>query len=184
MNPDANPDAHNSLPSASPPATAAWRDVLVVDDVKEITEFVARLVRHARGVQVNLTTETDPAKARDLVGMQRFDVIISDFRMPNVDGVEVLRAGKKFNPEGRRILMTGYNEIPASMERLREADIDAYIQKPLRSQDLLLLLLDFMNGNEQVIRACRSQARELELMAQREETAAGGPSVPGPAASN
>ena len=149
------------------------REILIVDDVPEILDFFKGLSRRLNGLSVHVTTENNSARALDAVKAQKFDVIVSDYRMRQVDGVEVLQAAREHHPAGHRILMTGYNEIPTSLDRIRAAGVDAYIQKPLKSHDLLLLLLDFLHGNEAAIAACRGHARELEAIASREEQAFG-----------
>jgi response regulator RpfG family c-di-GMP phosphodiesterase len=93
--------------------------------------------------------------------------------MRQVDGVEVLQAAHDANPQGRRILMTGYNEVPTEIARIQAARIDAYVQKPLKSPDLLQLMLDFLQGNPETIRACQAHARELEASALQEATGLG-----------
>lgn len=145
------------------------REILVVDDLPEIGDFFKALMRRLREFDIHLHTEVDSARALETVRQRPFDLVVSDFRMRQVDGVEVLRAAYEKNPRGCRILMTGYNEIPTSMDRIREAQIDAYIQKPLKSQDLLLLIFDFLNGNQEAIESSRRYAREMESMGAREE---------------
>ena len=151
------------------------REVLVVDDLPEIGDFFKALIRRLREFDIHLHTEINSARALEMVRAKPFDLVVSDFRMRQVDGVEVLRAAYEKHPRGCRILMTGYNEIPASMERIREAYIDAYIQKPLKSQDLLLLIFDFLNGNKEAIEASRRYAREMEAMGAREEAQGSSP---------
>ena len=151
----------------SPPTKV--REVLVVDDLPEIGDFFKALIRRLREFDIHLHTEVNSARALDMVRQRPFDLVVSDFRMRQVDGVEVLRAAYEKNPRGGRILMTGYNEIPTSMDRIREANIDAYIQKPLKSQDLLLLIFDFLTGNQEAIESSRRYAREMESMGAREE---------------
>lgn len=150
------------------------REVLVVDDLPEIGDFFRALMRRMREFDIKLTTEANSERALELVRANRYDLIISDFRMRQVDGIEVLTAARQQNADGLRVLMTGYNEIPTSMERIKEARIDAYVQKPLRSQDILLLIFDFLNGNRSAIDACRQEARELETMGSHENHPAGG----------
>jgi DNA-binding NtrC family response regulator len=164
------PDA-SSLPSSSGVAKPSGkvREILVVDDLPEIGDFFKSLMRRLREFDIHLVTEVNSARALEMVRERPFDLVVSDFRMRQVDGVDVLRAAYERNPKGCRILMTGYNEIPASMDRIREAQIDAYIQKPLKSQDLLLLIFDFLNGNAEAIESSRRYAREMETMGAREE---------------
>lgn len=155
--------------SASGATGSPPRRVLVVDDLREIADFFDALSRRMAGHGVALTTETDSAKALEMLRRDRYDLVVSDFRMRDVDGVEVLKAAHAANPAGHRVLMTGYNEIPTPIARIREARVDAYLQKPLRSQDLMLLMLDLLNENEAVLDVCRQRARELESVGAREE---------------
>lgn len=159
------------MDTSAPLRTAPRREILVVDDLPEIGEFFRALMRRLREFDVHLTTEIDSERALRLVAENRYDLVVSDFRMRQVDGVQVLTQARQTNPNGRRILMTGYNEIPASVERIREASVDAYIQKPLKSQDLLLLIIDFLHGNPETLEACRAHARDLESMGSREDAA-------------
>ncbi|HEX2021171.1 MAG TPA: response regulator [Candidatus Thermoplasmatota archaeon] len=143
--------------------------LLVADDIPEIGELFTDLLERLRGFDVQLTTEADSRAALELARTRPFDVVVSDFRMGEVDGVEVLRAARLANPSGRRVLMTGYQEIPAPMSRIREANVDAYLQKPLRGRDLLVLLGDLLRADPDVLEACRREARRVEAMGLREE---------------
>jgi DNA-binding NtrC family response regulator len=145
------------------------REVLVVDDVPEILELFQGLLRRVRRYYVKTTTEVNSQRALELVSQRKFDLVVSDFRMRQVDGIEVLRAAYQANPEGRRVLMTGYNEVPTSLERIRSASVDAYIQKPLKSQDLLILLDAFLANDTEAIKTARAHAREVEATATLEE---------------
>lgn len=165
-----NPPAAPETSSARPYGTAAKaREVLVVDDLPEIGDFFKALIRRLREFDIHLITEVNSQRALDMVKEKKFDLVVSDFRMRQVDGVEVLRAAYDCHPRGGRILMTGYNEIPTSIDRIREAHVDAYIQKPLKSQDLLLLIFDFLNENAEAIDSYRRYAREMESLGAREE---------------
>jgi DNA-binding NtrC family response regulator len=167
------PDATVPMTTPAPAARGKVREVLVVDDLPEIGDFFKALIRRLREFDIHLTTEVNSARALEMVSERPFDLVVSDFRMRQVDGIEVLRAAYDKNPRGLRILMTGYNEIPTSVDRIRAARVDAYIQKPLKSQDLLLLIFDFLNGNVEAIESCRRYAREMETLGAREEAEGG-----------
>lgn len=153
--------------SQEPPAR-----ILVVDDVPEICQIFRDLRSRIREPGLQLLTEVNSQRAHDLLARERFDVVVSDYRMREVDGVEVLKAARATNPAGYRVLMTGYNEIPTTLERVREAGVDAYVQKPLRAQELLLLLLGFLHRDPRHVEECRAHAREIEALAQVAEDAA------------
>ena len=145
--------------------------VLVVDDLPEICAFFRDVRRRIRGVDVAMETETNSQRAIERLQTEAFDLVVSDFRMREANGIDVLRAARRRNPGGHRVLMTGYNEVPAPMDHIQEAEVDAYIQKPLEAQELLLILLSFLHGDARSIGELREHARELERVARHEETA-------------
>lgn len=151
---------------------------LVVDDIPEICEMYRAIFRRLRGIDVDLTIETDPVEAIRKVRADPYDLVVSDFRMKGADGVDVLTAAREENPGGRRVLMTGYNEIPTTIDRIRLARIDAYLQKPLKTQDLLIMLSDLLHGDQESLALYRTHASELEQIAQREEQPRGSDTSP------
>jgi len=152
-------------PTPANPAAApegAVQRILVVDDLPEICMIFKDVHRRIRHLKVELHTETNSKRAQELAQTEDFDLVVSDFRMKQVDGLEVLKAASRRNPKGRRVLMTGYNEIPTSIDRIREAHVDAYVQKPLHVQEILLLLLGMLQNDARFIDERRKHARELE----------------------
>jgi two-component system response regulator HydG len=147
----------------------AQRRVLVVDDLPEIARFFEALGKRMAPFDVTVDTQTDGRRALDMIAKVRYDLVVSDFRLGEVDGLDVLTCARRASPKARRVLMTGYNEVPATMERILEARVDAYMQKPLQAQDVMLLLLELLTGNESTLNACRARARELESIGTREE---------------
>lgn len=111
-----------------------------MDDVPEILAFFQRLAATFRARPIEVTTLSDPTKALELVKNRPFDVVVTDFRMPLVNGVEILIAARGKNPEGRRVLMTGYNEIPITDAEMRSADIQAHLKKPMKASYLMEFL--------------------------------------------
>lgn len=160
------------MESSPPPATsqqAEPKHVLVVDDIPEICNMYRAVFRRVRAPEVALEVETDPEEAIRKIRMGHYDLVVSDFRMRGSDGVDVLTAAREHYPDGRRVLMTGYNEIPTSIDRIRSARIDAYLQKPLKTQDLLIMMNDLLRNDKEAVAAYRAQAEELEQVALREE---------------
>lgn len=135
------------------------KTLLVVDDVPEILRFFERFCATYRTSPVTLTTLDDPTKALAVVATTPFDVVITDFRMPHVSGTRVLAAARRRNPEGRRVLMTGYNEIPATEDEMRDAGINGKLKKPVRPAYLA-----------EFLQACLSDdPRALDAMPVQEE---------------
>lgn len=120
--------------------------ILVVDDVAEIGVFFARTATAFRVPGVEVRSETDPAAAMEILGHERFDVVVSDFRMPEIDGIVVLRRAFETNPGGKRVLMTGYNEVPATKAEVDAAHLSAILKKPVRALHLGAFLRACTNG--------------------------------------
>lgn len=158
-----------SATSPAPQAAQTKLRALVVDDVPEICGMYQSIFKRIRGLDVELTIETDPAAAIERLREGTFDVVVSDFRMKGGDGIDVLTAARSANPQGRRVLMTGYNEVPTSIERIRSARVDAYLQKPLKTQDLLILVGHLLKNDPEALAPYREHAGEIEQVALREE---------------
>lgn len=139
--------------------------LLLVDDVPQVSTFLAELARRLPGPRVNVRACSDAREARRILETEPIDVVITDYRMPHVNGVDLLVHARKHRPHARRILITGYNEIPEQRERLVEASVDAYLHKPVPAQDGILLLRAAFSEDPAAMDAYRTQARTLERAA-------------------
>jgi DNA-binding NtrC family response regulator len=75
------------------------------------------------------------SEAIDLLEEQNFDLVISDYRMPEKDGLEVLRRARRLDEEAVVIVMTAYGTVDHAVEVMREGAYD-YVQKPFNLEDL------------------------------------------------
>ncbi len=116
--------------------------ILVVDDEKSIRDSL-NMVLSDEGYEVK--SAADGAEALTLINDDNFDVIISDIKMPNVDGMELLDRSSKISPETFYIIMTAYASVNTAVEALRHGAFD-YLIKPVEFDDLLIRvnrLLDY-----------------------------------------
>jgi response regulator RpfG family c-di-GMP phosphodiesterase len=118
---------------AGPDADDAFR-VLCVDDEPNILNALRRLLR-TEGYHV-LTAGSGP-EALALLEQTPVDVVISDMRMPEMDGVRLLAEVKTRAPETARILLTAHADVGATIAAINEGEIYRYIAKPW--DDTLLL---------------------------------------------
>lgn len=114
--------------------------ILIVDDVPEILEFFARVASAFRTRPVEIVTTSDPAWALGSLDERSYDVVVSDYRMPRVNGIDVLRRARATNPQGRRVLMTGYNEVPATFAEIEAAGLSARLKKPVNAASFVEFL--------------------------------------------
>ncbi len=93
----------------------------------------------AQGHEV--VTAEDGQEAVDKLAAGRFDVVVTDLKMPKLDGIELLKRIKE-SPAGREIeviMMTAYGSIPVAVEAIKLGAFD-FLTKPFRNEDMFPLL--------------------------------------------
>ena len=114
------------------PAVRPVPNVLVVDDEKTVCNSCKKiLTREGYKVDVALSGE----EALNKVQGNRFDAVIADWKMPEIDGLEVARRIKKENPNIAVILITGYPSVETSIQAMRSGVSD-YVPKPFTPEEL------------------------------------------------
>jgi two-component system, NtrC family, response regulator PilR len=111
--------------------------VLIVDDEQSMREWM-RILFQRDGFEVLLAE--DGAKARDLIAREYVDVILTDIRMPRVDGLQLLDCTKELAPDSIVIMMTAhFSRDSDEWRRAREAGAAALFEKPFRDINLVTL---------------------------------------------
>lgn len=116
--------------------------ILVVDDEKAIRDSL-NMILSDEGYAVS--SAADGEEALNLINKDDFDIVITDIKMPNVDGMELLSKGAKNSPSTFFIIMTAYASVNTAVEALRYGAYD-YIIKPVEFDDLIMRvkrLLDY-----------------------------------------
>jgi two-component system response regulator PilR (NtrC family) len=115
--------------------TAAAGDsarILVVDDERSMREMLAILLKR-EGHQVSVAE--NGRGAIDLLNHQAFDLVVSDARMPDVDGLEVLRHARSINPSVIAIMVTAYGS-PDLLRGVAQLGVNDYVEKPFNTEVL------------------------------------------------
>ena len=111
--------------------------VLIVDDERTTAEL---LVRGLQEAEFDAVSETDPEVALDRLKRDTFDVLITDLRMPRIDGIEVIRRAHAIRPACEVLLITAYATVDTARKALKLGAAD-YITKPFSlKRDLIPLL--------------------------------------------
>lgn len=116
-------------------SVAARATVLCVDDEISILKSLQRMLM-AAGFDV--VTVTGGEQGLLLLEKQEFAVIISDMRMPGMTGAEFLRCAAERCPDSQRLLLTGYADIDSTIMAINQGQIQRYIQKPWRNEELIV----------------------------------------------
>lgn len=116
---------------------ASKRLVAVVDDEMDITVLFRDALETIKGISI--FTFTDPKMALEHFEMNNeyYVLIISDFRMPGLNGTELLKKMKDTNPSVRTILMTAFEVNDVNFrEYIKQNIINSFLQKPIKLKDL------------------------------------------------
>ena len=116
---------------------ASKRLVAVVDDEMDITVLFRDALETIKGISI--FTFTDPKMALEHFKMNNeyYVLIISDFRMPGLNGTELLKKMKDTNPSVRTILMTAFEVNDVNFrEYIKQNIINSFLQKPIKLKDL------------------------------------------------
>jgi serine/threonine-protein kinase len=106
--------------------------VLFVDDEERILAGLRSLFRQDYNVFISDT----PEDALELVKRHDIQIIVSDQRMPNMTGVELLRQVKEAAPQVVRILLTGYSDLAALVGSINQGEIFRFVKKPWDNDEL------------------------------------------------
>ncbi|MBI1910779.1 MAG: response regulator [Deltaproteobacteria bacterium] len=107
--------------------------ILFVDDEKNILNSLVRLFRREG---YNILTAEGGHEALELIARNKVDLVISDHRMPVMDGVEFLSKVKESSPDTIRFMLTGYAELKAVMAAINKGEVYRYITKPWNDEEL------------------------------------------------
>ena len=122
--------------------------VLLVDDEKDFIEALGERMAN-RGMNVSTPTSAKDAVTR--VKEESFDAIVLDLQMPEMDGIEALKAIKKINPDMQVILLTGHATVEKGIEAMKlgamdliekPADIEAIAEKIKKAQANKMILVE------------------------------------------
>jgi DNA-binding NtrC family response regulator len=110
--------------------------ILLVDDEPEILFSLRGLLRR----EFDLHTAESGAEALDVLHRQPVHVIMTDQRMPQMTGVELLTRARGDCPEAIRIIFTGYADIKAVIDAVNRGQIYRYLTKPWDPDELVAVL--------------------------------------------
>lgn len=113
--------------------------VLCVDDEPHVVDAIRRVARQGFAVR----TANSGAEGLEIMESSGpFAVVMSDMRMPQMNGAEFLKRARKLAPDTTRILLTGHAEIDAAVKAINEGGIFRFLLKPCPREQLLQALAD------------------------------------------
>ncbi len=117
--------------------TSKRATLLLVDDDEHVRRALRRVLRRT---QHEILDAPDAAVGLELLSRQPVNVVVSDYRMPGMSGVEFLRLVKERYPQIQRVLLTGQADTSAIEEAVNQSEIFRFIWKPWDDSHLLLTI--------------------------------------------
>ena len=108
------------------------RKILIVDDEPDALENCRRILSR---LQYECLIECDPLRAVDVLERERPGLVLTDLRMPGLDGIGVLNAAKQLDPGVQVVLLTAYSSVQTAVTSMRQGAFD-YLTKPFSSAQL------------------------------------------------
>ena len=139
--------------------------LLLVDDEPSILSALRRLLRPA-GYKIH-TAESGMA-GLEILEREAIDLVISDMRMPEMDGAKFLEQVRNRWPETIRILLTGYADVTSTIAAINRGEIYRYISKPWDDNDLALIVREALerrrlqSENTRLLALTQAQNDELK----------------------
>lgn len=149
--------------------------IMLLDDEPLVLAALVRTIRqHLGDDKVTVTPFTDPFEALAQVQIHHFDVALSDFRMPKMDGVDFLFAVRELSPDTVRIVLSGLTDFSTVSHAISQAQIFRYIAKPWETDDLVASLQAAMAEHDSKLeqKNLAERQRQLESGLSEEEVAA------------
>lgn len=137
--------------------------VLLVDDEPDIRESL-KLLLEASLENIEVATAESGAIALDTLSRRNIDLIITDYKMPGMNGLEFLGRAQRIAPKVPRILVTAFPDLEIAIKAINEAGIENFFTKPFEPEQVLDVVRELLK--EQRAQALRNQsfARSMDIM--------------------
>lgn len=112
--------------------------IVLVDDEEMVLTSLRSIL--ALETEYNIKTFTSAKSAYEYIQSNDVDLVISDYLMPEMDGISFLARVREVKPEIPRIILTGYADKENAIKAINEVGLYQYIEKPWNNEDLMLII--------------------------------------------
>jgi len=110
------------------------KKILIVDDDQDIRLLLDKFFGK-KGYKTN--TASDGNTAVDILKEEKYDLVLCDFKLPDINGLELIQKIKVINPEAALLVITGYSDVKVAVQAIKLGAYD-YVTKPLYPDEILI----------------------------------------------
>ena len=132
--------------------------VVIVDDEEMVVASLSSFLTLETDYRVK--TFTSAKKALEHIEQNDVDIVISDYLMPEMDGMTFLKKCRDIKPEVPRIILTGYADKENAIKAINEVGLYQYIEKPWNNDDLLIILRNGID-RQRLVRKLQEKIQEI-----------------------
>lgn len=137
--------------------------VLVVDDDEDIRNSLKGLFLHALP-DVSVSVAASGIEALDFMREHRVDLLLTDYRMPEMDGLALLSQARRLAPNMARVLMTAYPDLQVTLRAINDGGIDLFLTKPLDPEHVTSAVRAMLDSEEDRPIRAQTLAKSLRLL--------------------
>lgn len=139
------------------------RRILLVEDEPDIRQSLKDLME-MQIPELSVTTAENGHEALRLLPEVRPTLIITDFKMPGMNGLEFLAAARALAPETPRVLMTAYPDLEIASRAINEAHIENFLAKPVEPDEMIQKVVRIFQIEEARVDKERQLARTIRQL--------------------
>jgi DNA-binding NtrC family response regulator len=133
--------------------------VLIVDDEEMVITSIRAFLQLE--TEYKVTGLTSPEEAARFLQTNPVDVVVSDYLMPKMTGLQLLGKAKDLQPEAARVLLTGHADKQSAIQAINDVGLYQYLEKPWDNSQLLLVIQSAIERT-QLLRTLHEKISELD----------------------
>jgi response regulator RpfG family c-di-GMP phosphodiesterase len=135
--------------------------LILVDDEVMVTTTIKGYLQ----LETDYTIQAfnDSEEADRFLGKQPADVVVSDYMMPRMNGIQLLARARQSQPEASRVLLTGHADAQSAITAINEVGLFQYLEKPWENAQLLLVIRAGVERSK-LLRQLREKVGELDAV--------------------
>jgi DNA-binding NtrC family response regulator len=139
-------------------ADEATETIVIVDDEEMVLTSLSSFLMLE--TEYNVETFLSPHEAFEFITNNEVDMVISDYLMPEMDGITFLAKVREVKPQVPRIILTGYADKENAIKAINEVGLYQYIEKPWDNDDLQIIIRNGLE-KQQLMKSLEEKIREI-----------------------